>query len=174
METHLVFSGHQTLHRTELIPSHEHHKAKMNSKMRLLVFLFFITSFCYFLGGHVSGRILEYFLQLRDTRPCACETCLSEDDPWFMRVFNRSVEPFLSAEYNLSEDAFNWWKVSCHHVRKHSLKLQCGVQSRRPIVLWKHETAHCCSLKCNLFTQPQVHDVTLWWWWNINPHNIIL
>ncbi|XP_027142747.1 CMP-N-acetylneuraminate-beta-galactosamide-alpha-2,3-sialyltransferase 1-like [Larimichthys crocea] len=44
------------------------------------------------------------------TNPCACEKCLSEDDPWFMQLFNRSVKPFLSSEDNLSEDAFNWWK----------------------------------------------------------------
>ncbi|KAK2830081.1 hypothetical protein Q5P01_018012 [Channa striata] len=46
-----------------------------------------------------------------DPEPCTCGNCLAENDTWFLQRINQSVEPFLSANYQLSEDAFNWWKI---------------------------------------------------------------
>ncbi|XP_067467622.1 CMP-N-acetylneuraminate-beta-galactosamide-alpha-2,3-sialyltransferase 1-like [Thunnus thynnus] len=77
----------------------------MNLKLKVFVSLLCITALYLLLGGSTS----EY-LQLQDTSRCACDKCLTENDPWLMQRLDKSVEPFLSANYNLSEDAFNWWK----------------------------------------------------------------
>ncbi|XP_037651473.1 CMP-N-acetylneuraminate-beta-galactosamide-alpha-2,3-sialyltransferase 1-like [Sebastes umbrosus] len=74
-----------------------HHTAKMVKKGMVLIVVLGVTS-------------ISVFWRINMTPPCACDRCLSEDDPWFMQRFNKSVEPFLSANYKLSEDAFNWWK----------------------------------------------------------------
>uniref|UniRef100_A0A8D0D4K7 CMP-N-acetylneuraminate-beta-galactosamide-alpha-2,3-sialyltransferase 1 n=1 Tax=Sander lucioperca TaxID=283035 RepID=A0A8D0D4K7_SANLU len=89
----------------------------MKSKEKALIVLLCVTTIC------VSWRGYRPCSLPQDKSLCACERCLSEDDPWFMKRFNKSVEPFLSANYNLSEDAFNWWKVSCKLARKQSLNL---------------------------------------------------
>ncbi|XP_038580007.1 CMP-N-acetylneuraminate-beta-galactosamide-alpha-2,3-sialyltransferase 1-like [Micropterus salmoides] len=79
------------------------------TKVKMFVVLLCVTGI-WVLRGHVSRMLSEYFSQLQDTYPCAFDKCLSEDDLWSMLHLNTSVEPFLSAQYNLSEDAFNWWK----------------------------------------------------------------
>ncbi|XP_044027428.1 CMP-N-acetylneuraminate-beta-galactosamide-alpha-2,3-sialyltransferase 1-like isoform X1 [Siniperca chuatsi] len=89
----------------------------MNSKVRVIIFLLCVTGISVFLNGHVLGRYSKYFFQLQDTSPCACEKCLSEDD---LNFFNKSVEPFLSANYILSEDTFNWWKRLQNEARNFS------------------------------------------------------
>ncbi|XP_031142992.1 CMP-N-acetylneuraminate-beta-galactosamide-alpha-2,3-sialyltransferase 1-like [Sander lucioperca] len=76
----------------------------MKLKVRALMLLLCVTTICVLWRGYTSCSLPQ------EKRPCACERCLSEDDPWFMKRFNKSVEPFLSANYNLSEDIFNWWK----------------------------------------------------------------
>uniref|UniRef100_A0A3Q2UNN0 CMP-N-acetylneuraminate-beta-galactosamide-alpha-2,3-sialyltransferase 1 n=1 Tax=Fundulus heteroclitus TaxID=8078 RepID=A0A3Q2UNN0_FUNHE len=47
--------------------------------------------------------------------PCGCEKCFSKDDKLLMSSLNHSIEPFLSATTKLSEDIFQWWKVSYYH-----------------------------------------------------------
>ncbi|XP_018526149.2 CMP-N-acetylneuraminate-beta-galactosamide-alpha-2,3-sialyltransferase 1-like [Lates calcarifer] len=79
------------------------------TKQRVLIFLFCVISVCVFLGEHVSERLWENFLQHQDTSRCACEKCLSDEDQWFTQRLNKSVEPFLSSKYKLSEDSFRWW-----------------------------------------------------------------
>uniref|UniRef100_A0A8D0D4K3 CMP-N-acetylneuraminate-beta-galactosamide- alpha-2,3-sialyltransferase 1-like n=1 Tax=Sander lucioperca TaxID=283035 RepID=A0A8D0D4K3_SANLU len=74
----------------------------MKLKVRALMFLLCVTTICVLWRGYRPCSLPQ------EKSPCACERCLSEDDPWFMKRFNKSVEPFLSANYNLSEDAFNW------------------------------------------------------------------
>lgn len=108
----LTYLFHHTLHRLELFPRHT---AEMNFKVRVFIFLLCATFIHVLL--RVSWRFPTY------TSPCACEKCLSEDDPWFLQFFNKSVEPFLSPKDNLSEDAFNWWKVSCLSARYNHIKL---------------------------------------------------
>ncbi|XP_078124463.1 CMP-N-acetylneuraminate-beta-galactosamide-alpha-2,3-sialyltransferase 1-like [Sander vitreus] len=76
----------------------------MKSKEKALIVLLCVTPIC------VLWRAYRPWSLPQEKSPCACERCLSEDDPWFMKHFNKSVEPFLSANYNLSEDVFNWWK----------------------------------------------------------------
>ncbi|XP_039976891.1 CMP-N-acetylneuraminate-beta-galactosamide-alpha-2,3-sialyltransferase 1-like [Xiphias gladius] len=82
----------------------------MMSKVRVLISLLCVTGVCVFLRDSSLETFLERSLQHQYTRPCACEKCVSEDDPLFMQRFNKSVEPFLSAKYSLSEDDFSWWK----------------------------------------------------------------
>uniref|UniRef100_A0A8C9YZV1 ST3 beta-galactoside alpha-2,3-sialyltransferase 1 n=1 Tax=Sander lucioperca TaxID=283035 RepID=A0A8C9YZV1_SANLU len=77
-------------------------KNVMKLKVRALMFLLCVTTICVLWRGYRPCSLPQ------EKSPCACERCLSEDDPWFMKRFNKSVEPFLSANYNLSEDAFNW------------------------------------------------------------------
>ncbi|XP_034748018.1 CMP-N-acetylneuraminate-beta-galactosamide-alpha-2,3-sialyltransferase 1-like [Etheostoma cragini] len=76
----------------------------MKSKERAIIFLLCVTTLCVSWRGFMPCNLP------RDQSLCACERCLSEDDPWFKKRFNKSVEPFLSANYNLSDDDFNWWK----------------------------------------------------------------
>ncbi|XP_034748021.1 CMP-N-acetylneuraminate-beta-galactosamide-alpha-2,3-sialyltransferase 1-like [Etheostoma cragini] len=76
----------------------------MKTKERAIVSLLCALTLCVSWNAFVSRSLAP------NQRPCACERCLSEDDPWFMKRFNKSVEPFLSANYNLSDDDFNWWK----------------------------------------------------------------
>ncbi|XP_018526152.1 CMP-N-acetylneuraminate-beta-galactosamide-alpha-2,3-sialyltransferase 1 isoform X2 [Lates calcarifer] len=91
------------------IPSHELHPGKTMTKQRVLIFLFCVISVCVFLGELVPERLWEDFLQHQDTSRCACEKCLSDEDQWFTQRLNKSVEPFLSSKYKLSEDSFRWW-----------------------------------------------------------------
>ncbi|XP_037651468.1 CMP-N-acetylneuraminate-beta-galactosamide-alpha-2,3-sialyltransferase 1-like isoform X2 [Sebastes umbrosus] len=78
----------------------------MFSKVKVLIVVLGVTSMSVFWRVYMTPPRSPP----RDGIPCACDSCLSEDDPWFTQRFNKSVEPFLSANHNLSEDAFNWWK----------------------------------------------------------------
>ncbi|XP_056442807.1 CMP-N-acetylneuraminate-beta-galactosamide-alpha-2,3-sialyltransferase 1-like isoform X1 [Gadus chalcogrammus] len=47
----------------------------------------------------------------QDLRLCACNRCVTDDDDeWFTKRFNTSINPFLSQDNTLSEPVFNWWK----------------------------------------------------------------
>ncbi|KAM7372855.1 hypothetical protein PAMP_007750 [Pampus punctatissimus] len=70
----------------------------MNRKIKVLTSLLCATSICLLLWGSVSE-----FPQLHYTNPCA-------DDPSFVHCFNKTDEPFLSANHDISEDTFKWWK----------------------------------------------------------------
>ncbi|XP_036001443.1 CMP-N-acetylneuraminate-beta-galactosamide-alpha-2,3-sialyltransferase 1 [Fundulus heteroclitus] len=76
----------------------------MTSRVKLLVFL---------LSTAVTGLLLVLQFtnrfHLTVLTSCACEKCLSEDSLLSHRM-NLSVEPFLSAKTNLSEEAFKWWQ----------------------------------------------------------------
>lgn len=77
----------------------------MDSKVKIFIVLMSVTVVGVFLRGcTVKYNTFEYL------RTCACDKCVSEDNPWFMQRFNKSVEPFLSVENNLTESTFNWWK----------------------------------------------------------------
>ena len=95
----------------------------MNFKLKVLVSLLCVTAFCVLLRGNVS-----VFSQLQDTSCCACDKCLTEDDPWLMQRLYKSVEPFLSSSYSLSEDAFNWWKASCHEKSSLTCSYQISIR----------------------------------------------
>ncbi|XP_041664184.1 CMP-N-acetylneuraminate-beta-galactosamide-alpha-2,3-sialyltransferase 1-like isoform X2 [Cheilinus undulatus] len=75
----------------------------MNSKVKCFLVLLCLTGVLVFLRSHVLQR-------------CSCvdQSCdcleISEDEQWFMKRFNKSVEPFLTAKHKLSESTFNWWK----------------------------------------------------------------
>lgn len=125
MYTYLCIPTAHFVCRLKLFPNHQHHTAKMNLKLKVFVSLVCTTGFCMLLRGSVL-----VYPQLQDTSRCACDKCLTEDDPWLMKGLNKSVEPFLSVNYNLSEDDFNWWKVSCHE----KTPLMCSYQIR---IFWK-------------------------------------
>uniref|UniRef100_UPI0037E8C6E7 CMP-N-acetylneuraminate-beta-galactosamide- alpha-2,3-sialyltransferase 1-like n=1 Tax=Semicossyphus pulcher TaxID=241346 RepID=UPI0037E8C6E7 len=77
----------------------------MNSKVKVLSVLLFVTVTCVFLRGNLMQCGPFQYLST-----CACEKCVVEDNKWLTERFNKSVEPFLSAKYKLSESNFNWWK----------------------------------------------------------------
>lgn len=86
--------------------------SRMISKSKVLVFLLFFTG----IGVYVkTGYQLTHYAV--DQKLCACIKCLSEDKQLLLDRSNRSVQPFLTANLNLSQNEFNWWKVSSHQER---------------------------------------------------------
>ncbi|XP_078146553.1 CMP-N-acetylneuraminate-beta-galactosamide-alpha-2,3-sialyltransferase 1-like [Centroberyx gerrardi] len=84
-------------------------------KCRVFILLLCTTALCVLLNGQTSTHLSRIFSEYSpghflDSGPCACHKCISEGDGWFMERFNKSLKPFLSRKYNLSEDDFNWWK----------------------------------------------------------------
>ncbi|CAK6961087.1 CMP-N-acetylneuraminate-beta-galactosamide-alpha-2%2C3-sialyltransferase 1-like [Scomber scombrus] len=79
----------------------------MNSKVIVFVVLLCLTGFGLLLRGYMPKfpqlQYISHFVT-------ACDKCLTKDDPWLMQHLHKSVQPFLSANYSLPEDAFNWWK----------------------------------------------------------------
>lgn len=89
---------------------------KMDLKVKILLGLMSVTA----LGVFLIGCTVQYNTYQYHS-PCACDKCVSEDNPWFLQRFNKSVEPFLSTEFNLTESTFNWWRVSDHfHSHSHN------------------------------------------------------
>ncbi|XP_020499776.2 CMP-N-acetylneuraminate-beta-galactosamide-alpha-2,3-sialyltransferase 1 [Labrus bergylta] len=95
--------------RLEEFPSPGNKKDKMISRVKALFLLAFLTGIFVFMRGFMMQQP-----QLQDASPsvesCHCEKCFPEDDQWFVKRFDKSVEPFLSTKYNLPVDAFNWWR----------------------------------------------------------------
>ncbi|XP_059904058.1 CMP-N-acetylneuraminate-beta-galactosamide-alpha-2,3-sialyltransferase 1-like isoform X1 [Gadus macrocephalus] len=59
-----------------------------------------------------SSSQLWYALRLEGLRPCTCNRCaMHDDDPWFTKRFNASLNPFLTQDNALSEHDFRWWKT---------------------------------------------------------------
>ncbi|CAL8380030.1 unnamed protein product [Boreogadus saida] len=57
-----------------------------------------------------SSRL--WSLRLEGLRPCTCNRCaMHDDDPWFTKRFNASLNPFLTQDNALSEHDFRWWKT---------------------------------------------------------------
>uniref|UniRef100_A0A3B5L9I2 ST3 beta-galactoside alpha-2,3-sialyltransferase 1 n=1 Tax=Xiphophorus couchianus TaxID=32473 RepID=A0A3B5L9I2_9TELE len=54
---------------------------------------------------------LTDWLWLQDQNSCACGKRLSKDNLRALHRLNHSVEPFLTVNTNLSEEAFRWWTV---------------------------------------------------------------
>ncbi|XP_072304532.1 CMP-N-acetylneuraminate-beta-galactosamide-alpha-2,3-sialyltransferase 1-like [Eucyclogobius newberryi] len=48
----------------------------------------------------------------KKTKDCGCEKCITEDEPgeWFKQRFQKTIRPFLTGDYSLSQEAFNWWR----------------------------------------------------------------
>ncbi|XP_033986989.1 CMP-N-acetylneuraminate-beta-galactosamide-alpha-2,3-sialyltransferase 1-like [Trematomus bernacchii] len=76
----------------------KHHTDKMTSKLNFLILIMMVTGNCMFWKAYVSQST------------CACKECSPSNDLWFNKRFNKSVQPFLSANMNFSEDAFKWWQ----------------------------------------------------------------
>ncbi|XP_030596348.1 CMP-N-acetylneuraminate-beta-galactosamide-alpha-2,3-sialyltransferase 1-like [Archocentrus centrarchus] len=58
----------------------------------------------------VAGIGMYYRFTVPDQRLCACVKCLSEDKELLLLRMNHSYRPFLTPDFVLSQDAFNWWK----------------------------------------------------------------
>uniref|UniRef100_A0A671UST1 CMP-N-acetylneuraminate-beta-galactosamide-alpha-2,3-sialyltransferase 2 n=2 Tax=Sparus aurata TaxID=8175 RepID=A0A671UST1_SPAAU len=84
----------------------EHHRAEMNLRNKALIVLLCMIGTDVILRGYVLRRFTEYTLP-QDASPCT--KLLSESERRRMHCCE-SVELFLSADYELPEDAFNWWK----------------------------------------------------------------
>lgn len=105
--------------------------SRMISKFKVLVFLMCFTCICvYFKTGY---HLTHYAV---DQKLCACIKCLSEDKQLLLDRSNRSVQPFLTANLNLSQNEFNWWKVSSHQERMTFLT---------PQLIWSNNKVY---LKC--------------------------
>lgn len=88
--------------------------ACMMLRLRVLTFLLCVTIICVLFNIPTSWILLGNLLQRQDSNSSACGICQkegAENDMWFVKRFNQSVEPFLTAESYLSDDAFKWWKV---------------------------------------------------------------
>uniref|UniRef100_A0A8C6TAC2 CMP-N-acetylneuraminate-beta-galactosamide-alpha-2,3-sialyltransferase 1 n=1 Tax=Neogobius melanostomus TaxID=47308 RepID=A0A8C6TAC2_9GOBI len=57
----------------------------------------------------ISEMATSFELSLTNTE-CGCETCLMQNNSWFMQRFQKNITPLLTSNYNLSQEAFNWWK----------------------------------------------------------------
>ena len=124
MHVHLlVYCTTHFVCRLKLIPTHEDHTVKMNSKVIVFVVLLCLTGFGLLMRGYMPK-----FPQLQHISHVACDKCLRKVDPWLKQHLHKSVQPFLSANYSLPEDAFNWWKVICHE--KSHLPCSCPFNSR--------------------------------------------
>uniref|UniRef100_A0A3Q2P9D2 ST3 beta-galactoside alpha-2,3-sialyltransferase 1 n=1 Tax=Fundulus heteroclitus TaxID=8078 RepID=A0A3Q2P9D2_FUNHE len=78
----------------------------MTFQVKILVFLLALAS---------VAVVLEFFyvtdwIQLKVQNSCKCEKCFSKEDVFLNQHLNSSIEPFLSASTNLSEEDFIWWK----------------------------------------------------------------
>lgn len=47
-------------------------------------------------------------------KPCSCATCMSEFNIFFMKRYNKSVNPFLTPQVNLTQEDFRWWTSLQH------------------------------------------------------------
>ena len=93
----------------------EHHRAEMNLPKKVLIVLLCVIGTDMVLRRYVVRRLTEY-APPQDASPCTKR--LSEIERQWMHCFGGSVELFLSADYKLPEDAFNWWKVRRRLTRK--------------------------------------------------------
>jgi len=122
-------------------------------KYRLLfIFLLSTTAIVMFLKPY---SLISDFLQLQNQSLCACDKCLREDPLLPKSRFDTSIQPFLSANYKLSENAFNWWKVGCLMVLKDSLK----------VIQFKRSNSHIQILiqicKCAILLKEQIKRVKI-------------
>ncbi|XP_035770331.1 CMP-N-acetylneuraminate-beta-galactosamide-alpha-2,3-sialyltransferase 2-like [Neolamprologus brichardi] len=79
--------------------------SRMISKSKVLVFLLFYTGIGVFFK---TGYHLTHYAV--DQKLCACIKCLSDYKQLLLDQSNGSVQPFLTANLNLSQNEFNWWK----------------------------------------------------------------
>ncbi|XP_072288660.1 CMP-N-acetylneuraminate-beta-galactosamide-alpha-2,3-sialyltransferase 1-like [Eucyclogobius newberryi] len=64
-------------------------------------------------GINIIWETFKVFDFNQDQRKdCGCEKCITEDEPgqWFKQRFQKTVRPFLTGNYNLSQETFNWWR----------------------------------------------------------------
>lgn len=88
---------------TDMPPKSKNLISRMKLKTKPFIFLLAITFTGFLLTSH--------WLQLTHQSLCGC---FSRD----ILPFIRRVEPFLSANNSISEDAFIWWTVSSHTFNK--------------------------------------------------------
>lgn len=71
----------------------------------------FVVLMCITTGFSAIWKVTNTFLEMNlAENKRSCENCLTEEHPWFVQRFQKSIAPLLTGQYNLSEDDFNWWK----------------------------------------------------------------
>ncbi|XP_019206644.1 CMP-N-acetylneuraminate-beta-galactosamide-alpha-2,3-sialyltransferase 1 isoform X3 [Oreochromis niloticus] len=81
------------------------HTSRMISKLKMLVLLLCFTGIgVYFKMGY------HFTYYAMNQKPCGCKKCLSEDKQLLLDQSNRSIQPFLTPDFSISENEFNWWK----------------------------------------------------------------
>lgn len=80
----------------------------MNS-LNKSVFKVFLLLLC-IIGISTIWKVSEMPNIFKFSKGCGCKKCLIEDQPWFLQRFQKTITPLLTSNYNMSEDAFNWWK----------------------------------------------------------------
>ena len=84
----------------------------MTGIMCILVILEIATT-----NKHLWISKLRPRFQLEALPPFACNRCVTEDDdPWFTKRFNASLNPFQTQNNTLSERDFRWWKVNISNI----------------------------------------------------------
>uniref|UniRef100_A0A8C6TFQ0 ST3 beta-galactoside alpha-2,3-sialyltransferase 1 n=1 Tax=Neogobius melanostomus TaxID=47308 RepID=A0A8C6TFQ0_9GOBI len=53
----------------------------------------------------ISEMATSFELSLTNTE-CGCETCLMQNNSWFMQRFQKNITPLLTSNYNLSQEFF--------------------------------------------------------------------
>ncbi|XP_047460382.1 CMP-N-acetylneuraminate-beta-galactosamide-alpha-2,3-sialyltransferase 1-like isoform X1 [Mugil cephalus] len=88
-------------------PDHKHHTSRnMSLKMlKIISIALCFASILVFLTGFTKFNI-QFFLD----NQTLCGTCLSPKNQLCFHPLKPPVEPLLSANHNLSENDFNWWK----------------------------------------------------------------
>ncbi|XP_015253986.1 PREDICTED: CMP-N-acetylneuraminate-beta-galactosamide-alpha-2,3-sialyltransferase 1-like [Cyprinodon variegatus] len=77
-------------------------------RLKMCIFLLAVTTAGIFLALLKSSELTEW-IQNNLQNTCQCVKCFSKEDEFLNRYLNRSIEPFLSANVDLSEEEFKWW-----------------------------------------------------------------
>ncbi|KAM8841680.1 CMP-N-acetylneuraminate-beta-galactosamide-alpha-2,3-sialyltransferase 1-like isoform 2-T2 [Spinachia spinachia] len=77
--------------------------SKMKKVFCPLILFLIISGICIF-----WEKVSQY---LPEQSPCALEHCLFVNDTLAIHHLRKFPQPFLSRNYNLSEEDFNWWKL---------------------------------------------------------------
>ncbi|XP_038148138.1 CMP-N-acetylneuraminate-beta-galactosamide-alpha-2,3-sialyltransferase 1-like [Cyprinodon tularosa] len=77
-------------------------------RLKMCIFLLAVTTAGIFLALLKSSELTEW-IQNNLQNTCQCVKCFSKEDEFLNRYLNRSIEPFLSANADLSEEEFKWW-----------------------------------------------------------------
>ncbi|KAJ0003769.1 hypothetical protein NQD34_008867 [Periophthalmus magnuspinnatus] len=79
--------------------------------MKTIIGSVFVALLC-ICGICITWKVSYMFLEFTQ-KECDCEKCQKNDkldEQWFLQRFQKNISPFLTSHYNLSQEAFIWWK----------------------------------------------------------------